>query len=154
MISRNGYTLSRNWLSMVDRSDKLFVVYNVPNHCGHEVIDRVFTSLEEARKYVDPINERYSKSFSFWDGSGYALEIKTKLLKDGKIEEWEGCDVCETAFTCQCIGDSPRKTEEAYKAYWTPERTKHVHEHFHKRMKVDDCKFCIDPKDEYTMIHA
>ena len=135
---------------MNDKSGKLFVVYSIPEHCGHEVIHRIFLTLEEAQKYVYPINESYSKDFSFWDGSPTAFDIKTKIMKDGKIEDWEGCDVC--GYNCKCLGDSPRKTREAYEAYWTPERSKHVHEHFYKRMFVSDCSFCIDPEENYNTI--
>ena len=140
----------REDFSMKDDHDKLFVVYSIPEHCGHEVINRIFLDLEQARKYVYPINKKYSEDFSYWDGSPTALDIKTKILKNGIIEDWDNCDVC--GYHCECLGNSPTKTREAYEAYWTPERSDHVHEHFYKRVFVSTCNFCIDPKENYNTI--
>ena len=38
---------------------EVFVIYFIPNHCGHEVIKKITTNEDHAKKLVKQIEEEY-----------------------------------------------------------------------------------------------
>lgn len=96
---------------------KIFVVYSVPEHCGHEVVSRIFLDKEEAQIYCDKVNQEWYDYWGSWDGSQSAVDMKTKEFKNNVIEDLDGnCDIC--GYECNCNHRKIWKTEREYHAHW------------------------------------
>lgn len=125
---------------MIDQEVKAYICYDVPEHCGHEVIDRIFLDKPSAQKYCDDVNRAWVKtSMSYWNGSTLILDIKTKIFKNGILDYHGDCDIC--GYDCKCNPNKLWKTEEMYREYWRPERVYHNKNHSDDIIDPD-CLFC------------
>lgn len=123
----------------------LHIVYSYGGHCGHEVIDRIFTDKQKAIDYTHNQNIEWSKNgVGYWDGATKCYHLISKYLDDSKDLDFE-CDVCGFSDPCDCFPNKEYKNEKLYEKYWVEERRDHNHNHLHEKPTLG-CKFCDDDK--------
>lgn len=123
---------------------KLFIVFSVPSHCGHEVISRIFTEEQKAIDYCHEQNLEWAKWMSSWDGTQTLFQITIKDTDNPEDFDFE-CDQCGYSYRCECFPQLVYKTEENYEKYWSEERKDHNQNHSHSN-PLDSCKFCQEDK--------
>ncbi len=128
---------------------KLHIVYSVPEHCGHEVIDRIFTDLKKAREYCHKENMEWVKDKSYWDGSRRCFDIITKTPEETKNFDLDECDIHD--YNCSCNPLKTYMTTEEYSQRWRDERINHNKKHSSKNLR-SDCKFCQEDKIFYEKL--
>lgn len=102
----------------------LYIIYTVPEHCGHEVIDKVFTDKTKAIEYRHQRNSEWAKNMSYWDGTQTLFSFRIKKSINGIIDfSNEDCDECGM-WHCECDPRPPYKTEKAYREYWDSKKQK------------------------------
>ena len=118
---------------------KIFVIYSVPNHCGHEVIHAIYTNRQTAIEDCHYQNVKWAKYMGYWDGTRTLFNIVTKHLPSKKEFDFD-CDDCGYS-DCDCFEKLEYKTDENYEKYWSDERKDHNQNHSLENPD-SNCKFC------------